>query len=147
VINDSSICGPWYFLWSPTNDITQSIFVTADGYYTVTVWNNGNDGCCGSYSDSITITSVNIRDIRLSSNYFFLYPNPAHDKFTLSFNEQREIQNGELKIIDVTGRIAYEEKIINTNESSTINCKLSPGVYFVKLDNGEKKAVKKLIIK
>jgi hypothetical protein len=72
-----------------------------------------------------------------------IFPNPAHDNFTITLNQQ--INNGELKIYDVTGRVVHEQTIIN-QESEIINYHLSAGIYFVKVRDGEKAYTQKLVI-
>jgi hypothetical protein len=55
------------------------------------------------------------------------------------------MKNGGVKIFDTTGRLAYEQTI-SIQKSTIINCIFSPGVYFVKVDVGEKVCLQKLVI-
>jgi hypothetical protein len=71
---------------------------------------------------------------------FSISPNPAHDKLNVECN----LPNAELKIYDMTGRMVQEEKL--HSRLSTVNCQLSSGVYFVKVSNGKKEAVQKLVV-
>lgn len=72
-----------------------------------------------------------------------IFPNPAYGNFTITLNQQ--INNGELKIYDVTGRVVHEQTIIN-QKSEIINYHLSAGIYFVKVSDGEKIYTQKLVI-
>jgi hypothetical protein len=80
-----------------------------------------------------------------SSGYVVLYPNPASGSFTLAFSDQWQIKNGRLQILNLTGRVVHKQPIGN-KQSSIINNSFSPGVYFVKVSNGKREEVHKLII-
>ena len=77
-----------------------------------------------------------------SSSELSVYPNPAHNSFTVSLNS--EMKNAELKLTDVTGRIVIEQPL--RNPTTTINSALSAGVYFVKVSDGENVFTQKLVI-
>lgn len=84
-------------------------------------------------------------------NPIHIYPNPAIDNFTVSFSEKWKMENAELKIFDLTGRVVNEQMLNRKPASSagwqeTINCKLNAGIYFVKVSDGEKIYTQKLII-
>jgi hypothetical protein len=82
-----------------------------------------------------------IKNISENNNSINIYPNPTHDNFTITLN--RQVQNGELKIYDVTGRMVMEQKL--HSQISSINCQLSSGIYFLKVllpDTGEELAGK-----
>jgi hypothetical protein len=86
-----------------------------------------------------------IDEIKLASKIIYIYPNPAHNTFTISLPALAgSTVNCHLSIYDVTGRVVHEQKI--QSQLSTVNCQLSAGVYFVKVSDGEKGIVQKLII-
>jgi hypothetical protein len=85
-----------------------------------------------------------ITDVKQKPGEFVIYPNPTHDTFTISLN-QRTVDNGQLTVFDIAGRCVYFNTITNS-QSSIINENFSPGVYFVKVSNGERSETKKLII-
>jgi hypothetical protein len=76
-----------------------------------------------------------------------LFPNPAHGSVHLSI-DQLMLQNGTLKISDVLGNVVYEENLpaINGIFSEDITTSFSPGIYFVRINSGEKYFVKKLVV-
>jgi hypothetical protein len=82
------------------------------------------------------ITSIN----KTTESRIFIFPNPAHDRI----NIECKMQNAELKIYDITGRIVMEENL--HSQLSTVNCQLSSGVYFVRVSDGKQIAMQKLII-
>jgi hypothetical protein len=84
--------------------------------------------------------------VRNELNYFIIYPNPAFSSgtFTISFNKEPGIRNRELGIYDLAGRLVYMQ-ILN-QKSEIINKIFSPGIYFIKVNDGERWETKKLII-
>jgi hypothetical protein len=96
------------------------------------------------------VTKINnletgITNLQSSTFAFQLYPNPAHNTFTISLNTPLSTVNCQLSIFDVTGRVVHEQTIIN-QESTIINTNLSAGVYLLKLIAGEKVYAQKLVV-
>jgi hypothetical protein len=88
--------------------------------------------------------TVGINKATLQNKDITIYPIPAHNTFTISLNNQSSINNSQLTIFDVTGRVVHEQKIYS--QLSTVNCQLSAGVYFVKVEAGEKMYEQKLVV-
>jgi hypothetical protein len=81
---------------------------------------------------------------------FVIYPNPTDGEFSIYFDKEwgitspeRKESGLELEIRDVTGRITFYETSL---QSSTFNFQLQSGIYFVKLIEGTKTAVRKLVV-
>jgi hypothetical protein len=100
----------------------------------------GDSGACCS---AAVFISTDIMEYNLK-NSFSINPNPAHDNFTISFNEQVTMDNAQLIIYDLAGREVQQEKI--RSQLSTFNFQLSSGIYFVQVSDGEKVAVQKLVV-
>jgi hypothetical protein len=77
-----------------------------------------------------------------SSMTFLLSPNPAHDKFTIS--STIEINEAVLRIYNTLGAEVHSQVISSGEETIEVN--LPAGMYFVRLANGTKSSVKKLLI-
>jgi hypothetical protein len=75
---------------------------------------------------------------------FSIYPNPAHNTFTISLTNQLSIINSQLKIYDMMGRMVMKQPFNIKYE--TLNTNLSPGLYFVQLRAGENIWTQKLVI-
>jgi hypothetical protein len=73
-----------------------------------------------------------------------IYPNPAHNTFTISFNGLSSIVNGHLQIFDVMGREVHEQTL--ANQSTIIDKQFSAGIYFVKVQVGENVFAEKLVV-
>jgi hypothetical protein len=98
---------------------------------------------CSSCSSVHISYPTEVKELSVSG-IFSIYPNPAHDKFTVSLSEQWTIDNGQLEIYDIVGQEVYRQKIHSS--LLTINCSLSPGVYLVKVSCSERVVTKKVII-
>jgi hypothetical protein len=87
--------------------------------------------------------SMSIAEVSQNNKQFIIYPNPSHSTFTLSL-DQLAIANSQLALYDLTGRKIYTQQI--NNQSTIINSQFSPGVYFVKVQSGEKVWTEKLVV-
>jgi hypothetical protein len=84
--------------------------------------------------------------IKIDEKICNIYPNPAHNTFTISFNGQWTVDNGQLEVFDITGRKVMQQPIPGHCQFSTVNCQLKPGVYFIKVRGGEKVFTEKLVV-
>jgi hypothetical protein len=74
-----------------------------------------------------------------------ILPNPASDNVSLASNIQEE--QLEMIIIDINGKIVYQNKVNVINYQSNIKLDLENGMYFVTISNAHsEKEVKKLLI-
>ncbi|MBK5284764.1 MAG: T9SS type A sorting domain-containing protein, partial [Bacteroidia bacterium] len=107
-----------------------------------TIQNNASTITGTGGTSSTLCTTVSMEEIHELSS-LSIYPNPAHNTFTISLNELK-IENGELKMYDVTGRVVHKQAL--NNQSSIINSQFSPGIYFVRVMAGEKVWQQKLVV-
>jgi hypothetical protein len=70
-----------------------------------------------------------------------IFPNPAHDRFTLVNAEGLQ-----LNMYDMTGRSVLHRTLNSQDETIRVN-NLSPGTYFIQLSNGVTTHTQKFIIK
>lgn len=66
---------------------------------------------------------------------FSLYPNPAHEQLTITFNENREDTFG-FELMDATGKILEQRSVVSTGapEQNILNIQhLPPGMYLIRL--------------
>jgi hypothetical protein len=75
---------------------------------------------------------------------FSIYPNPAKDKFTVAL--KTGFTNARLEIVNLLGEKIYEENKINAPGKEIHPETLSAGIYFVKIFDGAKQSIQKLII-
>jgi len=80
----------------------------------------------------------------LESNYL-LYPNPNNGGFTFEYFGDN-LLTGNLKIVDFLGREIVTQSFNGTTRKQSFDLKLTSGNYFLQYVEGEKKAVRKIII-
>ncbi|EJL63670.1 Por secretion system C-terminal sorting domain-containing protein [Flavobacterium sp. CF136] len=75
----------------------------------------------------------------------FLYPNPSNGGIiNLTFTDNT--QESKVSIINMMGQLLYSKKV-EAGQTVNLNQSFTPGIYFVKIEQGGKSVVKKLIIK
>ena len=107
--------------------------------------------------DAGTINSVNLEicstTVSLLANESFnfenfaLYPNPNNGQFTLKFDSTSN-NNITVNVSDIQGRNVYEKTFISTglfNENLQLD-HAQKGIYLVKIKDGEKQIIKKIVI-
>lgn len=72
---------------------------------------------------------------------FQLYPNPAQNHFTIKLSN--DLKSAQLEIFNVLGEQMFSQPVIN---EQTIGFSLQNGIYFVRVSNGEKSVVRKVVI-
>lgn len=79
------------------------------------------------------------------NNEVFLYPNPSTGGIiNLTFTDNT--QESKVSIINIMGQLLYSKKV-EAGQTVNLNQSFTPGIYFVKVEQGGKSVVKKLIIK
>lgn len=115
----------------------------APGNYTVSLQINGQ---C-TYSELISVGSV---DLSVLGNDIFsveLIPNPATDLVRIDFKEVLK-EEVNLQLISLDGRLLQEYTVSSASKYFDLNCtKLLASVYFVRLKSGDYTVSKKLVIK
>jgi len=74
--------------------------------------------------------------------FFSLYPNPANE--TLNIDLQNEPLNGKIEIRDLSGRVVTTALLTSSHSVISVS-QLSEGLYFVRMEDGKKSAVKKFV--
>ena len=93
-------------------------------------------------SDRFKIVFVNKPAL---NNEIFLYPNPSTGGIiNLTFTDNT--QESKVSIVNIMGQLLYS-KNVEAGQTVHLNQSFTPGIYFVKVEQGEKSVVKKLIIK
>jgi hypothetical protein len=73
-----------------------------------------------------------------------VYPNPFTNQVTINYKNAADAPGKILKIFDVTGKLYYEQ-IIKSQKTNILLNNLPNGIYFLKIDGGNKPLVFKLI--
>lgn len=78
--------------------------------------------------------------------HFDLYPNPANDEVFLRLTNENSGFPSEVSIMDLNGKI-LKTALLDTDDCRLKTDDLSSGVYFVRLEQGDRNYTRKLIIK
>jgi hypothetical protein len=73
-----------------------------------------------------------------------MFPNPAVSYFTLRLDDQKEKMKY-VQLFDMTGKLVYQIKNINSNEVQVSREDLPTGLYMVKIGLNKKEIQGKLI--
>jgi len=104
-----------------------SLTLTVNGCYYLQLTNL--DGC-SSLSDTICDQSVGM--VENSALHFSVRPNPSNGTFTIEGSGQSG--NGDLQVMDLSGRIVYAEKWTGNSSARKIEAThLTEGIYFLQL--------------
>ena len=140
------------YLWTPGGETTAMItldpLVIGLGTHTYSLLATSLDGC--SNSDTTTIFFEDCTGVtELPENFNALvYPNPNHGSFTIELNSKKS-ENVEINIINPLGKTVYTENILTIagklgKEIRMID--VSPGIYFMILQSGDKKVSLKIFV-
>ena len=161
-VNQCSGVQPMVYTWSWGDGSTStganpSHTYAASGYYTICVSITDATGCTSTYCDSsnylmrtdamVTVNVVGgmngIQNVSELSDVN-LYPNPANESVTVSFNSNG---NSTVSLLDYTGRTIMSKNITggskNFSESFSVSS-VADGLYFIKVEFGNTSKLLKL---
>jgi len=163
--NDTSVCGDvsmtlnaevpgaTSYLWMPGNYTTPGITVDTAGIglgiqeYSVLV---GDENGC-SNSDTITIVFLNCTGIDeiAGLKQVTVFPNPNSGFFTLNIVSAKPLELN-IKIFSASGVMIYGERKLSVDGSYSEKITLNDagsGIYYILLENGNGKIVKKILVR
>lgn len=138
-----------------TNDVDNFEKIEIDnpsGNYTIQVSHKGSSLVTGSQNYSLVVTGADPATFSTNGpdnlDNLALYPNPANDRFTVSFNNQLSGDTINVEVYDVLGQRVMMNSFDNTGVfEETIDASiLNSGIYLVRVGNGATATTKKLII-
>lgn len=151
---DSSIyvmplyCGYWDSTWCNRID-TIKLGLFPEGNHAIHVEYHQGSVCPISNFDAtiagfdtVLVVGTNTSSIsdQPTSDLAIIYPNPAHGSIMVDLTGLSTINKYRLKIVDVTGRIIYQDYIIQKQFS--INCSTwASGTYFLSLSDDVGKVI------
>ncbi len=98
----------------------------------------------GSFMEFQFTTTYALNTTRLNLNQAInLYPNPSVGKFML---EGEELINSNVKMMNLAGQEICNFSHISENKLEIVTQKLQPGIYFVEINKGSAKAIKKVMV-
>ena len=106
---------------------SQSYTAIANGDYAVVVTQNG----CSDTSACVTISTVGIEEVSIADNVL-IYPNPTRNNVSIEFGD---LQNVDLKILSITGKLILIEENISSNKYQFDMTEHPAGVYFIEVES------------
>jgi hypothetical protein len=106
----------------------------------------GEDAEVEDYTVEVLDATASIKDVSFEG--FNLYPNPSNGNFNLQF-ETASTAPVKLQLFDLTGRLVREMQFSNVAArfSESISFKnTAKGLYLLKIKNGSKQTIRKLVI-
>jgi len=139
--------------WGTDNRLTDQVassespFVTASGTAVHVIWQDNRDGNYEIYyKQDPTGNSVGIEENSIEYS-FSIAPNPVRrgNNFVININSQPDTRNSKIEIFNALGENIYSEKL--SSKTQTIYSQFfSSGIYFVKVIDGEKMLIQKVIV-
>lgn len=106
------------------------------------------NGLCPNDTTSQIIQVIDDLGLAVSSLFgVTIYPNPAQEIIFIELDETWT-GNIDVKILDVRGRIVFEQKFIDADKIKIdLNSKIMDGVYYVQLSDTSQTGTQKIIVK
>ncbi|KAA5536678.1 T9SS type A sorting domain-containing protein [Taibaiella lutea] len=120
------------YLWN-TGATTQTLTVTTNGTYSVTV-TNAND-CSTSDTIKVTFEPIGIKDVNIPGHLVKVIPNPAKDIIYIQTYDDKLI-NQLAVLTDAYGRVLRTITIKSKSQELSLD-NLAQGMYFLKIQTGE----------
>lgn len=140
------------YLWS-TGETTQTITVNAadfaTGEYTFSVEVTSENNCVNSASRLVGILDCTAIDEFGASVSIEVFPNPSQGLLNVKINAA-SIKNANLRIINATGMVVFEQKNLTIQDTYSMQVNLSTqpqGIYFLELSSGDQRISKKIVLK
>jgi len=98
----------------------------------------------GAAIDNFTIAASAILAVDdVTENNFKLFPNPSTAIFYI---QRQSTEKMEISVFDITGKLVFKEKnIFNTHYTLNLS-NINKGIYFLKINDGNKQLTKRLMI-
>lgn len=127
-----TVSGGVTYTWAPGNQNTSTIVVTPTTSTLYSVNGSGANGCVSTATTGVLVViCTGVTEASQSAAVVNAYPNPNKGVFTL---EMTSLENAEIEITDVMGRVVYTEKLASNKQDINISS-LSNGVYYARVKN------------
>ncbi len=146
---------PYNYSWSNGAKTQNLTSLSTPGIYSVTI--TDSNGCTNGYSitlttntaDSCKIITGGVNSVASAPQYVSLYPNPAHQNFSMKFFTSKA-EGVTIKVVDIVGKTTlvkpYAAKLGENDVTIDING-WTKGVYFVQIQSAnEQYETVKLIV-
>lgn len=119
------------YLWN-TGATTQTLTVTTNGTYSVTVTNA--NGCSASDTIKVTFTPIGIKDVNAAEHLVKVYPNPAKNIIYIQTDDD-SLLHQTAALTDTYGR-TLRTVLIESKSQELSLAGLAQGMYYLKIQTG-----------
>ena len=136
----------WYFGNGDISSVKKPVYsYHTKGKYDVKLVETNTNGCSGSYSDSITISTLGVAPVSAPANNLniSIFPNPFENKTMISYTLDKDSKVS-VSVYDIQGKLVAELKNGDfgagkyQDEFDAVKYSASEGVYLLKMKvNGE----------
>ena len=132
--------GPYTYAWSD-GETSQTISNLAGGTYAVTV--TDNNGCYETTAATVISSPAAAISTVTDAFNFSVYPNPSHSQAFIQLS--KIAGNTSFKLENVLGQVLLSKQL--TDMQTQLDLSSYPdGIYIIEIRQGEKRAVKELIL-
>ena len=118
--------------------------------WTFRVYDNftGDTGTINNWSIEVCTQTITLLTESFGLDGFGIYPNPNNGNFNVKFNSSTSNEIG-VFVHDIRGREIYNKQFQNTGfiEQNIQLSSVQSGVYLVTVQDGDRKEVKKIVIR
>jgi len=136
--------GSFSYEWMDSDNVIstdEDLVNVGQGFYELKVIDDSTS--CIVFSDSIEVSgSVGTID-RALDNAVNIYPNPSTDFIQIKVNGIDANLN--VEVMSLSGNVIIQQALLSNNESISVD-HLSTGLYFVKIFDGERFTVRKILV-
>ncbi|MCC6373129.1 MAG: T9SS type A sorting domain-containing protein [Bacteroidia bacterium] len=135
--------GAQTYTWNNlSNSSSLSVQQIQNGQFTYSVVGTNTFGCTNSASMAISVQAcTSLLDLEIVDWSLTVYPNPAHDYFTIATNT-----SGNIRIINALGVLIREIRTDEQNYHKAIIDGLGAGLYVIEFENSGKTLIKRIVV-
>lgn len=124
---------------NPTHTYTQP------GDYEVYLNATNSNGCSDAKMQSVTVVNfpVSTTAVDVLNQAIQVYPNPTNDMLNIAF--ANDFQPYNLTLVNAVGQLMMTQKKVSTNKLQLNLSNYPKGIYFLQLEIGSQKVVKKVV--
>lgn len=132
-----------------TSSAKNPVFTYAsNGTYTVRLIAS-NAFLADTITKTVTVTATDVKEVNIAMNQIAVYPNPANENVTVSF-DLLNANDVQIDLIDITGKTIRATNSMRfgagMNEISLNTADITQGIYFVKVSTAELSKTTRLVI-
>lgn len=135
-----------FYFWNPNSLTTEDVTGLTPGTYTLFVYNSV--GCYVTLTFSVGF-STGVNQVQVDDKDLRVFPNPSAGVLTIQYMPQQS-NSVSIELINTLGEVIsvyeFDESVARKNEMKLNLSKLSDGIYYLKVQDGDKFGIRKIIL-